>query len=186
MTNKVALEKNIDNILKCAHIADSDEVLTVHELSRINHPNAPSATDKPEPDPAPSVANDPEITTTKGTSSSSSSYHGEAQPAQVRVNDDKLIFDSIDYSFVESSVPIEDSTNPLVLKTLLQSISNGLQDCVHKELEALSSKPTTTSTSASATTPSLPTTVPTTAANTLSYEHSVTMLWTHLLHWMPP
>ena len=63
MTNKVALEKNIDNILKCAHIAISDEVLTVHELSRINHPNAPSATDKPEPDPAPSVANDPEITT---------------------------------------------------------------------------------------------------------------------------
>ena len=56
------------------------------------------------------------------------------------------------------------------MKTLLQSISNGLQDCVHKELEALSSKPTTTSRSASATTPSLPTTVATKAANKLSYD----------------
>ena len=41
MTNKVALEKNVDNILKCIHIADSEEVLIVHELSRMNHPNAP-------------------------------------------------------------------------------------------------------------------------------------------------
>ena len=49
--NKSALENSVLNILKFARIAESEEVLNIHKLSRLNHPNAPSATDKPEPVP---------------------------------------------------------------------------------------------------------------------------------------
>ena len=96
--NRLALENNVLNILKFARIAESEEVLNIHDLSRLNHPNAPSATDKPEPVPQAAI-------------------DGES-------ND--LIFGSIDNSFVESNIPIVESTNPIVLKTLLQSISDGL------------------------------------------------------------
>jgi hypothetical protein len=122
--NKSALENSVLNIIKFARIAESEEVLNIHKLSRLNHPNAPSATDKPEPVPQ------------NASSSSSSSKTTNSNPqAAIDGKSNDLIFGSIDYSFIESNIPIEESTNPIILKTLLQSISDGLQEFVQKELE---------------------------------------------------
>ena len=133
LQSKVSLEENINKILQNARIADSEDVLDVHKMCGLNHPNAPSATDIAEP-----CFSDYATSTTHV---SIDTY--DTIPEDKSVN---IAFGSIDHSFVESNVPIHESTNPLVLKPLLQSISNGLQDFVHEQLQSLKHPSTCTST----------------------------------------
>jgi hypothetical protein len=133
LQSKVSLEENINKILQNARIADSEDVLDVHKMCGLNHPNAPSATDIAEP-----CFSDYATSTTHV---SIDTY--DTIPEDKSVN---IAFGSIDHSFVESNVPMHESTNPLVLKPLLQSISNSLKDFVHEQLQSLKHPSNCTST----------------------------------------
>ena len=84
-------------------------------MCSLNHPNAPSATDIAEP-----CFSDYATSTTHVSIDTNDTI-----PEDKSVN---IVFGSIDHSFVESNVPIHESTNPLVLKPLIQSISRRFKD----------------------------------------------------------